>query len=128
MAEALKQLAGDDTARKFTEYQTELRREKHRDERTKALRKRNQQRFSVSTDIRNRATQAFWAMHVEAMNWSGMNVRPTPLRCSCRRIRGVNGVTDWIAARSQLTTARIFTPPPVRPLALVPGTQLPKGA
>ncbi|WP_247457073.1 hypothetical protein [Bradyrhizobium sp. 2] len=25
--------------------------------------------------MRNRAVQAFWAMHVEAMNWSGMGVR-----------------------------------------------------
>jgi hypothetical protein len=25
--------------------------------------------------VRNRGTQAFWAMHVEAMNWSGMGVR-----------------------------------------------------
>ncbi len=25
--------------------------------------------------MRNRAVQAFWAMHVEAMNWSEMGVR-----------------------------------------------------
>jgi hypothetical protein len=25
--------------------------------------------------VRNRGTQAFWAMHVEAKNWSGMNRR-----------------------------------------------------
>jgi len=25
--------------------------------------------------VRNRGTQAFWAMHVEALNWSGMGVR-----------------------------------------------------
>lgn len=71
----LKQLAGEETARKLAEYQTELRREKRGEERTKALRKREQQRFSVSTDIRNRATQSFWAMHLEAMDWSGMGVR-----------------------------------------------------
>jgi hypothetical protein len=30
---------------------------------------------AVSTDIRSRAIQALWAMHVEAMNWIGMGVR-----------------------------------------------------
>jgi hypothetical protein len=71
----LKQLVGEDTARKLAEYQTELRREKCREERAKALRNQKQRRFSGSTDARNRAMQAFWAMHVEAMNWSGMGIR-----------------------------------------------------
>jgi hypothetical protein len=52
-----------------------LRREKRREEREKGLRKRRRQRFGISTDVRNRGMQAFWAMHVEAMNWSGMGVR-----------------------------------------------------
>ncbi len=67
----LKALAGEEAACKLTEYQAELRREKRREQREKGLRRR----FSVSTDVRNRAMQAFWAMHVEAMNWSGMGVR-----------------------------------------------------
>jgi transposase-like protein len=67
----LKELAGEEAARKLTEYQAELRREKRREQREKGLRRR----FSVSTDVRNRAMQAFGAMHVEAMNWSGMGVR-----------------------------------------------------
>ena len=71
----LKRLAGEDTARKLAEYQAELRREKRREEREKGLRRRRRRRFGVSTDVRNRAMQAFWAMHVEAMNWSGMGVR-----------------------------------------------------
>jgi hypothetical protein len=29
----------------------------------------------VTTDVPNRAAQAFWAMHVEAMNWSGLSLR-----------------------------------------------------
>lgn len=29
----------------------------------------------LATDRRNRAAQAFWAMHVEALNWSGMSIR-----------------------------------------------------
>jgi transposase-like protein len=67
----LKALAGEESARKLAKYQTELRREKRREQREKGLRRR----FGVSTDVRNRAMQAFWAMHVEAMNWSGMGVR-----------------------------------------------------
>jgi hypothetical protein len=68
----LKVLVGEDTARKLSEYPTELRREKCREVREKGLRKRRQQAFGISTDVPNRAMQAFWAMHVEAMNWSGM--------------------------------------------------------
>lgn len=61
-------LAGEDAARKFVKYRAELRREKRREEREKG-RKRHQRRgVSVSTDVRNRGTQAFWAMPVEAMN------------------------------------------------------------
>ena len=71
----LKHLAGEEAARKLVEYQTELRREKRREERKEGLKRRQRRRFSVSTDVRNRGTQAFWAMHVEAMNWSGMGVR-----------------------------------------------------
>lgn len=71
----LKYLAGDDAARKQAEYQAELRRQKRLEERAKRQKRRNRLRFSVSTDVRDRAVQAFWAMHVEAMNWSGMGVR-----------------------------------------------------
>lgn len=67
----LRALAGEEAARKLTEYQAELRRGKRREQREKGQRRR----FSVGTDVRNRAMQAFWAMHVEAMNWSGMGVR-----------------------------------------------------
>jgi transposase-like protein len=67
----LKALAGEESACKLAKYQAELRREKRREQREKGLRRR----FSVSTDVRNRAMQAFWAMHVEAMNWSGMGLR-----------------------------------------------------
>jgi hypothetical protein len=30
--------------------------------------------FGIRMDMRNRAMKAFWAMHVEATNWSGMGV------------------------------------------------------
>jgi len=71
----IKVLAGEEAARKLAKYQAELRREKRREEQEKGLRKRRRQRFSISTNERNRGMQAFWAMHVEAMNWSGMGVR-----------------------------------------------------
>ena len=124
----LKVLAGEESARKLTEYQTELRREKRREEREKGLRKRRRQAFGISTNVRNRAMQAFWAMHVEAMNWSGMGVRAyaAAMQLSPHSLR--NGVTDWTAAMWQSTGARIFTRPPVQPLALVLGTHPPKTA
>ncbi|SKA39012.1 IS66-like element accessory protein TnpA [Consotaella salsifontis] len=65
-------LAGKDAARQHAEYQAELRRQKRIEERRK---QRVRHRYAVSTDMRRRGVQAFWAMHVEAMNWSGMGVR-----------------------------------------------------
>ncbi len=38
-------------------------------------RRRKGRRFKLSDDKRNQAVQAFWAMHVETLNWSGMTVR-----------------------------------------------------
>ncbi|OYX38425.1 MAG: transposase [Rhodobacterales bacterium 32-64-14] len=37
--------------------------------------KRQSVRFGARTDTRSRAVQAFWAMHLEALNWSGMSLR-----------------------------------------------------
>jgi hypothetical protein len=48
--------------------------EERRQQRDKRGKKPQRQRYGVSTDVRNKAIQAFWAMHVEAMNWSGMGV------------------------------------------------------
>ncbi|AWC23636.1 transposase [Aminobacter sp. DSM 101952] len=71
----MKHLVSKEDARKHAEYQAELRRQRHREEREKGIRKRQRRHFAVSTDVRSKAVQAFWAMHVEAMNWSGMGVR-----------------------------------------------------
>lgn len=38
-------------------------------------RRRKGRRFKLSEDKRNQAVQAYWAMHVETLNWSGMTVR-----------------------------------------------------
>lgn len=102
----LNALAGEEAARKLTEYQTELRREKRREEREKGLRKRRRNAFGISTDMRHRGMQAFWAMHVEAMNWSGMGVReyaaalslsPTALRTWRDRLDQGKVTIDWRA-------------------------------
>ena len=102
----LKYFAGADAARKHTEYQAELRRQKRFEQRQKRQRKRARLRFSVSTDVRNRGVQAFWAMHVEAMNWSGMGVReyaavlqlsPTSLRKWRDRLEDGEVEIDWRA-------------------------------
>ncbi len=71
----MKHLVSEEDARKHAEYLAQLRRQESREQREKRLRKRARLRYAVSTDVRSRAVQAFWAMHVEAMNWSGMGVR-----------------------------------------------------
>ena len=111
----LKRLAGDETALKLEKYQTELRRERCRDKREKALRKQKQRRFMVTADVRNRASQAFWAMHVEAMNWSGMGLRAyaAAMQLSPHSLRKWRDRLD--AGEFAITGARIFTPPLARP-------------
>jgi transposase-like protein len=75
--------------------------------------------------MRNRAVQAFWAMHVEAMNWSGMSVReyaaalrlsPTSLRKWRDRLDDGEVDVDWRAhlhpsARPVAGTSANRTPP-----------------
>jgi transposase-like protein len=93
-------LAGKEAPRKHTEYQAQLRREKRREE----WKKRQRRRCALSTDVRNRVVQAFWAMHVEAMNWSSMGVReyaaglrlsPSSLRRWRDRFAGGEVEIDW---------------------------------
>ena len=43
--------------------------------REEARKRRKRTREPVSGDRRNRAVQAFWAMHVEALNWSGVSAK-----------------------------------------------------
>jgi transposase-like protein len=102
----LNYLAGKEAARKEAEYQAELRRQQHREAEEKRRRRRSRFRFGVSTDMRSRALQAFWAMHVEAMNWSGMSVRenaaalhlsPTSLRKWRDRLDDGEVDIDWRA-------------------------------
>jgi transposase-like protein len=99
-------LISKEEARKHAEYLLELRREERRQQREKKGKRRQKHRYAVSTDIRSRAIQAFWAMHVEAMNWSGMGAReyaasfqlsPTSLRKWRDRFENAEVEIDWRA-------------------------------
>jgi hypothetical protein len=102
----LNYVAGKEAARKHAEYQAGLRRQQRREAQEKRRKRRARLRFGVSTDVRNRAVQAFWAMHVEAMNWSGMSMReyaaalhlsPTSLRKWRDRLDDGEVDIDWRA-------------------------------
>ena len=102
----MKHLISKEEARKHAEYVLELRREERRQQRAKNGKGRRRCRYAVSTDTRSRALQAFWAMHVEAMNWSGMSVRdyaaalrlsPTSLRKWRDRLDDGEEEIDWRA-------------------------------
>jgi transposase-like protein len=114
----MKHLVSKEEARKHAEYLLELRREERRQQRGKNGKRLLKRRYAVSTDIRSRAIQAFWAMHVEAMNWSGMAVReyaaslqlsPTSLRKWRDRFENAEVEVDWRAhlhpsARPKIST------------------------
>lgn len=69
-------LVGREEARKHEEYRKELRREQSRKNLEKGReRRRKGLRFGERTDMQSRAVQAFWSMHAEALNWSGMSLR-----------------------------------------------------
>nr|WP_275448640.1 transposase [Mesorhizobium sp. IRAMC:0171] len=128
----LKYFAGNDAARKHAEYQAELRRQKRLEARAKRQKQRVRRRFAVSTDVRNRAVQAYWAMHVEAMNWSGMGIReyaavlhlsPTSLRTWRDRLDQGKVEIDWRAhlhpsARPVVSTSASAMPAETRLTAL----------
>lgn len=124
----MKHLISEDDARKHAEYLAQLRRQESREARNKRLMKRHRLPYAVSTDERNRGLQAFWAMHVEAMNWSGMGVReyaavlhlsPTSLRKWRDRLDNNEVEIDWRAhlhpsARPVVSTSANGTPPESR--------------
>jgi transposase-like protein len=78
-----------------------LRAELAREERRK---KRLQNYLPVKRHWKNKAAQAFWAMHVEALIWSGMsvkayamshNISPYSLKNWCSRIQDEGLEIDW---------------------------------
>lgn len=115
----MKHLISKDDARKHAKYLLELRQEERLLRQEKTARRRQRRRFGVSTDTRSRAVQAFWAMHVEAMNWSGMGVceyatglqlSPYSLRKWRDRLNDGEVEIDWRAqlhpsARPQISTS-----------------------
>lgn len=123
----LEYLLGADAARKHAEYQAELRREKRLAEREKRRRNGVRRHYAVSTDTRNRALQAFWAMHVEAMNWSGMSIgdyagslhlSPHTLHGWCLLLESGEVEIDWRAhlhpsARPVVSTSANATTPEI---------------
>ena len=67
----MKHLIGVEEARRHAEELRESRRKEKGQQAPKSP--APQHRFGSRTDMQSRAIQAFWAMHVEALNWSGMS-------------------------------------------------------
>jgi hypothetical protein len=65
--------------------------------------------YSVRTDTGPIALQAFWGMHVEAMNWSGVwDLRNMPPHSLFHRIRCASGAIAWNNAATKWTGGRCF--------------------
>ena len=71
----MKHLISKEQAREHAKSLQDSRRQEQRRQQGKSGKRSQRPRYSVRTDTRSRALQAFWAMHVEAMNWAGMGVR-----------------------------------------------------
>jgi hypothetical protein len=111
----MKHLVGVDEARRHAEELRELRRKERRQQRKTNGGRRPRW---VRTDMRSRAAQAFWAMHVEALNWSGMSVRdyaaalflsPSSLRKWRDRLDDGEVEIDWRAHLHPSARPRIST-------------------
>ena len=100
----MKHLIGVEEARRRAEELRELRRKEPRKQRKETgwL----PPRFGAWTGMRSRAVQAFWAMHVEALNWSGMSsgeyanallLSPSALRKWHARFDDGEVAIDWRA-------------------------------
>jgi transposase-like protein len=112
----MRHLVSPEDLRKRTEHQRKLRRGAAARRRETAPRKH---RYSARTDTRSIAVQAFWGMHVEAMNWSGMGLAeyaaalrlsPHALRKWRDRLDESGAEMDWRSllhpsARAQLSSA-----------------------
>lgn len=71
----MKHLISKEEAGEHAKSLQDSRRQEHRRQQGKSGRRHLRPRYSVRSDTRSRALQAFSAMHVEAMNWSRMGVR-----------------------------------------------------
>lgn len=74
----VRHLVSPDDLRKRAEYLRKLRQKKLKRQRgkqpAKTHKRRRRNRYGARTDKRSPAVQAFWAMHVEAMSWSGLGL------------------------------------------------------
>ena len=116
-------LVSPEDLRKRTEHPRKLRREEQVRQGKKGQPKRRKRppryRYSVRTDSGPIALRAFWSMHVEAMNWSGMGLAeyaaglglsPHALRIWRDRLEDSGDEMDWRSllhpsARAQLSSA-----------------------
>jgi transposase-like protein len=102
----MKHLISKEEAREHAKSLQDSRRQEQRRQQGKSGKRHLRPRYSVRTDTRSRALQAFWAMHVEAMNWAGMGVReyasglrlsPYALRKWRDRFENAEVAIDWRA-------------------------------
>jgi hypothetical protein len=82
--------------------------------REEARKRRKRTREPLSTDKRNKAVQAFWAMHVEALNWSGVP-KITPRYTTSRSTACARGARDWMRRPCRSTGVRAFIRVSARP-------------
>lgn len=118
----MRHLVSPEDRRKRTEYLRKLR-QKSRKSGTRKAAEATQEprryRHSVRTDTGPIALPAFWGMHVEAMNWSGLGLAeyaaalglsPHALRKWRARLEEFEAEVDWRSllhpsARAQLSSA-----------------------
>jgi hypothetical protein len=115
----MKHLISKEEAREHAKSLQDSRREEQRRQQGKSGKRSQRPRYSVRTGTRSRALQAFWAMHVEAMNGPGWVFANTPPACGFRPTRCANGGTVSRTPRWRSTGGRIFIRVPARKQALV---------
>ena len=87
----------------------------HKKEQSKRQRKPRRYRYGVRTDSGPIALQAFWGMHVEAMNFSGMGAcEICPQRLASRRTRCASGAIAWNNPATKWTGEACFIRVPGR--------------
>ena len=75
--------------------------------------RRRKGRNRLSTDMRWTAVQAYWAMHVEAMTWSGMGVRQYAVDCGCLPTHCANGAIVSKPTECKSTSGPAFVRAPL---------------
>jgi hypothetical protein len=87
-------LSAEDLRKRAEDLQKLRRKERERQSKNrppKRPKRPRRNRYSVRTDSGPIALRAFWSMHVEAMNWSGMGTPSMPQRSVFRPMRCAYG-------------------------------------